>query len=368
MQYGGAPYRRWIGYSGRADARSPRRAAGHAPRRRPCRRRRVAVSRAAAEAAGLLDEELFLYVEDVDWSLRIRARRVRASSTSRTPSSVTREAPRAAGGARRRTSTTTRATRSSCSSGTRGCRAVSRRCAAASSSARTLAQTVSTRRAVTRCAPSSTAGATHARDAWVREARRRPRRSRGPCAPTRTRQRVRGRAAPTARDRRAPRARRPRSPRVARVEEPRGVADRLGQRGRVRARHRAAARHRLERRQSEALVERREDERRRTLHQRGDLGPRDVAARLDSRRDVGEVAAAREDEPQLGTRFANARERREEPLVVLVRPAPRRIEEERLARAGAGCQARVVDAERHDPDARRRRARAARSPARARTR
>jgi GT2 family glycosyltransferase len=33
----------------------------------------MAVSRPAIEAAGLLDESLFAYVEDVDWSLRIRA-------------------------------------------------------------------------------------------------------------------------------------------------------------------------------------------------------------------------------------------------------------------------------------------------------
>ena len=31
----------------------------------------MAVSRAAIEAAGLLDEELFLYAEDLEWSLRI---------------------------------------------------------------------------------------------------------------------------------------------------------------------------------------------------------------------------------------------------------------------------------------------------------
>jgi GT2 family glycosyltransferase len=33
----------------------------------------MAVSRAAIERAGMLDEDLFAYVEDVDWSLRIRA-------------------------------------------------------------------------------------------------------------------------------------------------------------------------------------------------------------------------------------------------------------------------------------------------------
>jgi GT2 family glycosyltransferase len=33
----------------------------------------MAISREAAQAAGLLDEELFAYVEDVDWALRVRA-------------------------------------------------------------------------------------------------------------------------------------------------------------------------------------------------------------------------------------------------------------------------------------------------------
>jgi GT2 family glycosyltransferase len=32
----------------------------------------MAVSRSAIERAGLLDEDLFAYVEDVDWSLRVR--------------------------------------------------------------------------------------------------------------------------------------------------------------------------------------------------------------------------------------------------------------------------------------------------------
>ena len=57
------------GYSGRVEttppssARDVDRADGAA----------VAVSRAAADRVGLLDDALFLYVEDVDWSLRMRA-------------------------------------------------------------------------------------------------------------------------------------------------------------------------------------------------------------------------------------------------------------------------------------------------------
>lgn len=63
-----------LGYSGRP--RGYRKA--DAPRyRRPGEIGRaagafMAVSRAAMEAAGLLDDDLFAYVEDVDWSLRVR--------------------------------------------------------------------------------------------------------------------------------------------------------------------------------------------------------------------------------------------------------------------------------------------------------
>jgi GT2 family glycosyltransferase len=72
VQYAGASFRAWLGWSGRQrgygrpDGDEPGgdvdRADGAA----------MAVSRAAVEEAGLLDEELFAYVEDVDWSLRIR--------------------------------------------------------------------------------------------------------------------------------------------------------------------------------------------------------------------------------------------------------------------------------------------------------
>src|SRR2546423_7530777 len=69
VQYAGASFNARLGYSGRVATGGPDkvhdvgRADGAA----------VAVSRAAAENAGLLDESLFMYVEDVDWSLRMRA-------------------------------------------------------------------------------------------------------------------------------------------------------------------------------------------------------------------------------------------------------------------------------------------------------
>ena len=69
MQYAGASFSARFGYSGRVSTTGPDRlrdvgrADGAA----------LAVSRSAAERAGLLDESLFLYVEDVEWSLRIRA-------------------------------------------------------------------------------------------------------------------------------------------------------------------------------------------------------------------------------------------------------------------------------------------------------
>ena len=68
VQYAGATFNARLGYSGRVATtgtdvlRDVDRADGAA----------LAVSRAAAERAGLLDETLFMYVEDIEWSLRIR--------------------------------------------------------------------------------------------------------------------------------------------------------------------------------------------------------------------------------------------------------------------------------------------------------
>jgi GT2 family glycosyltransferase len=66
VQYAGARVNARLGYSGRSWTRERSievdRADGAA----------MAVSQAAVERAGLLDEELFAYVEDVEWSLRIR--------------------------------------------------------------------------------------------------------------------------------------------------------------------------------------------------------------------------------------------------------------------------------------------------------
>lgn len=69
VQYAGATFRPRLGYSGRVATTGPDelrdvgRADGAA----------LAASCAAIERVGLLDETLFLYVEDVDWSLRVRA-------------------------------------------------------------------------------------------------------------------------------------------------------------------------------------------------------------------------------------------------------------------------------------------------------
>ncbi len=70
LQYAGATFNTLLGYSGRVSRRPADvrlrdvgRADGAA----------LAVSRAAVEAAGPFDESLFAYVEDVEWSLRIRA-------------------------------------------------------------------------------------------------------------------------------------------------------------------------------------------------------------------------------------------------------------------------------------------------------
>jgi len=68
VQYAGASFNPRFGYSGRVETagvdelREVGRVDGAA----------LAVSRAALDRAGLLDESLFMYVEDVDWSLRVR--------------------------------------------------------------------------------------------------------------------------------------------------------------------------------------------------------------------------------------------------------------------------------------------------------
>jgi GT2 family glycosyltransferase len=73
VMYAGASFNATLGYSGRRvgwgerdrwhELRDVDRADGAA----------MAVSRRAVERVGMLDEELFAYVEDVDWSLRVRA-------------------------------------------------------------------------------------------------------------------------------------------------------------------------------------------------------------------------------------------------------------------------------------------------------
>ena len=123
----------------------------------------------------------------------------------------------------------------------------------------------------------------------------------------------------------------------------RRVAAHLGEGRGIRARDRAPARHCLERRLPEPLVERREDERARAAVERDELVARHAPTLLDAGGERVVAATACEDEAKLGPLRAQERERLEQPLVVLVRPAPRRVEEERLAPLRARAETRVVD-------------------------
>jgi GT2 family glycosyltransferase len=73
--YAGQRFLAWLGYSGRHRGEG-RRDGPRYERLSPTDRANgalMAISRAAIERVGLLDEELFAYVEDVDYSLRARA-------------------------------------------------------------------------------------------------------------------------------------------------------------------------------------------------------------------------------------------------------------------------------------------------------
>jgi hypothetical protein len=74
LQYAGASFNALVGYSGRLEGYGQR-DDGRWERLRDVGRAdgaAMAVSRAAIERVGVLDEGLFAYVEDVEWSLRIR--------------------------------------------------------------------------------------------------------------------------------------------------------------------------------------------------------------------------------------------------------------------------------------------------------
>jgi hypothetical protein len=75
LWYAGGDFHLLLGYSGRQDGYGQR-DDGRFERIRDVGRATgaaMAVSREAIERVGLLDEDLFAYVEDVDWCLRIRA-------------------------------------------------------------------------------------------------------------------------------------------------------------------------------------------------------------------------------------------------------------------------------------------------------
>ena len=75
LMYAGGRVNLRLGLLGAARRLRPagRRPVRHAPRRRSATGAAMAVSRAAIERAGLLDESLFAYAEDTEWCLRIRA-------------------------------------------------------------------------------------------------------------------------------------------------------------------------------------------------------------------------------------------------------------------------------------------------------
>jgi GT2 family glycosyltransferase len=75
LWYAGGRVSTVLGYSGRQDGYGKRDSGGYDRLRNVDRASgaAMAVSRLAVERAGLLDEDLFAYVEDVDWCLRIRA-------------------------------------------------------------------------------------------------------------------------------------------------------------------------------------------------------------------------------------------------------------------------------------------------------
>ena len=75
LWYAGGSVRSWLGYHGRVrgygEPDSP--AFRHIEPTQRATGALMAVSRRAIESVGLLDEDLFAYVEDLDWSVRIRA-------------------------------------------------------------------------------------------------------------------------------------------------------------------------------------------------------------------------------------------------------------------------------------------------------
>ena len=72
LWYGGAGFDPILGRSRHEGFGEPDAGGGELGETRRATGAAMAVSRAAIEAAGLLDEELFLYAEDLEWSLRIR--------------------------------------------------------------------------------------------------------------------------------------------------------------------------------------------------------------------------------------------------------------------------------------------------------
>ena len=132
--------------------------------------------------------------------------------------------------------------------------------------------------------------------------------------------------------------------RVLRIEEHRGVAADLRHRAGSRGCDRAAASHGLERGSAEPLVQAREDQAGRPAVKGRELVAADEPPRLRAgwkRKRL--VTPTREHEAQLRTLAAQLGECLEEASMVLVRPGPGGIQEERLPRFVAGREADVID-------------------------
>ncbi len=139
--------------------------------------------------------------------------------------------------------------------------------------------------------------------------------------------------------------------RGVRVEVDSRVARNLLDRSPRCSRHRAAARHRFEHRPAEAFVPAGKDERGSATIELRELDRRDEAKGSHAVRQPAGVGLAGENELEVGPVSSKLGKRAEQERVILVRPASRRIEKKRLARAVVRVKQIVIDPMRDDAHA-----------------